>query len=152
MGMMETIRRFLSGKRYDDLDQRQTEAFIDALTFAMVVDGEVAPSESDRLAEALEEFDWRGESPLEVYTEEALDRAERLGDDPERAREYTSEIAERLGGDQLHEEVYFLSAKVACADEQLRDSERVLLSHFVDAFELDDDRLHEMTQMLVREM
>ena len=154
MGIFQTIRNFLddANQRYSDLSQEQSEAFVDALTYAMIVDGEIADVEEDRLADALEEFDWRAETPLTVYVDDALDRAATCVDYRARAKAYFSAIAERLGDDGLQRQVYFLSAKVACADEQILDSERVLLTNLVDAFDIDAKRLELITRELRQSM
>ncbi|MFB6372493.1 MAG: hypothetical protein ABEN55_05165 [Bradymonadaceae bacterium] len=150
MGVFQTIQQFLDDHhvRYAELSQPQAEAFVDALTFAMIVDGEIAGVEEQRLADALEEFEWRGEHPLPVFVDSALDRAENCKDMPDLASDYCSDIADRLDDPKLEREVYYLSAQVACADEVILDAERELLQHFVEAFELDREQLQTMTRKL----
>lgn len=154
MGVFDTIKTFLDDKqtRYNDLSQPQTEAFIDALTFAMIVDGNIADVEEDRLADALEEFVWESDDPLPVYVDSALDRAQACADAPDRAAEYCNDIADRLADQQLEREVYYLSAQVACADDTILDSERTLLQHFVEAFDLDREQLQMMTRELSKSL
>lgn len=152
MGLLDTIGDFFGQDRYDHFSQRQTEAFIDALTFAMVVDGEIAPKEEDELAEALDEFDWQGPPPLEVYVDESLDRAEACDNNPARTDEYVADISARLDEQQTREEVYYVCAKVACADETILESERVMLNNLVEAFEIDRDRLALMTEELQKSL
>lgn len=152
MGMLDTIREFVASKRYDDLSQTQTEAFVDALTLAMIVDGDVAASETDEFEDVLDEFDWRGDVDAQSYADTALDRAEACADDPAERREYCENIARRLDDDQLEEEVYYLAGTIATADRDILDAETELLHLLVETFDIDEQRLQSMTQELMNDL
>lgn len=151
MGIFDAIDDFFGGKRYDHLDQEQTEAFIDALIFTIVADDEIATGEEKKLAEELEEFQWEGSTPVDQYTRQKREELRDVVDDKESARAFCEDIAERLDDDKLQEEAYYFAARVTFADRELLDEERVALNHLVEAFEIDDERLEMMTQELVRE-
>jgi uncharacterized membrane protein YebE (DUF533 family) len=148
MGLFETLTSFFSDNRYGALGQQQTEAFVDALTYAMLSDGEIAPEEEDELADALNQFDWEGAKPVELYVDEACDRAEEVLDDPAASEDYCADIAQRLEDQKIREETYFIAAKVACADNKVVDAERVFLNRMVEAFEIDRERLALITEEL----
>ena len=150
MGLFETLTSFFSDDRYASLTQQQTEAFIDALTYAMLSDGEIAPAEEDELADALAQLDWQGAEPVELFVDNACDRAEAALETPGASEDYCADIAERLADQELREETYYISAKVACADNQVLESERVFLNRMVEAFEIDRERLALITEDLVR--
>jgi uncharacterized tellurite resistance protein B-like protein len=152
MGMLDTIREFVASKRYDDLSQTQTEAFVDALTLAMIVDGDVAASETDEFEDVLDEFDWRGDVNAQSYADTALDRAETCVDDPAERREYCENIARRLDDDQLEEEVYYLAGTIATADRDILGAETELLHLLVETFDIDEQRLQSMTQELMNDL
>ena len=150
MGLFDTLTNFFSDGRYSSLSQEQTEAFLDAITYAMVSDGEIADEEEDELGEALEEFNWNGSEPVELFVDHALDRAEQHLGDSASASDYWSDISGRLADQTLREETYYLSAKVACADQEILESERTFLNGMVEAFDISDRRLEMMTQELIK--
>lgn len=135
-GFVDIFRQLFHGKRYAELSQDETEAFVDALCYTVAADGRVAEVERHQLAEALEDVDWGGDGTLTDFIQDSLDRAEQRiqrGEDPEL---YARNIAGRLTDQDVQEDLYLFAARIAAADENLAKQEQELLSELVDEFDI----------------
>jgi tellurite resistance protein len=149
------IFRFIANARtknlFGKLSQPQNEALIDALAFAKIVDGEIAPEERRELEEAMEMLSWVGAFSIEQHIEQAIGRARAVKLDPEQTATYLSDISERLGEQWLREEAYHISALIALSDRVVVEKERALLESMVTRFNIDPERLVLITRKLIRE-
>ncbi len=151
MGWFDALSKLLTGRQYASLSQQQTEAFIDTLTFVVVVDDTIDTTERDRLDDALDEMDWNGERPLSRYVEGSIERARGL--EPAQYNDYLEGVSARLDEQSIREQAYYVGAQIAYADESgIIESERQLLRKLVEAFEIDSDRLSLMTDELRKNM
>lgn len=147
MGWFDLLDDLLTGKKYRELSQTQNEAFIDTLTFVMVVDETLDETERGRLDETLDDMEWEGEVPMARYVEQSLGRARELAPDDYDA--YLADVDERLEDQSIREQAYYVSAQIAYADSAgIVESERDLLRRIVEAFEIDGERLELMTDEL----
>lgn len=135
-GFVDIFRQLFHGKRYGDLSQDETEAFVDALCYTVAADGHVADVERHQMAEAIEDVDWSGDGSLTDVIQDSLNRAEQRierGEDPEL---YARNIAGRISDQDVQEDLYLFAARIAAADENLAKREQELLSELVDEFDI----------------
>jgi uncharacterized membrane protein YebE (DUF533 family) len=151
MQIIEAVRHFFHGKRYADLDQDETEAFVDALCYAIAADGQIDTVERDRLAEELDDIDWNGEQSVDMFIDDALARAaERVerGEDPEL---YARSIRDRITSQDLQEDIYLFAAQIAAADNELAQNEQELLAELVDEFDIPQETVEDVTGWIIFE-
>lgn len=151
MGLYGIIKNFFEGETYKSLDQSQEEAFVDALTYAMIADEKIVTGEEDELADALRPLDWKGSKPLESYVNESIDRARSVADSGSSVRNYLSDVSERLGEDWIREETYYITARLAASDRSLDEFETAYLRVMVEEFGIPEDRLSKISNQLLRE-
>ena len=58
----------------------------------------------------------------------------------ENAQAYCEDISRRLGDDEAREKTYELAAQVVCSDGDIAPAERGLMSMFIRAFGIPEDR------------
>lgn len=143
--------RFFKRDTLVHITQTQREAIIDAFTFAILADGELAPEEHEHFNLALADMDWTGAQSREAYTATAFARVEEVTASPESARAYCKEIGERLATEELREEAYAIASRLVCADGEVVDSERGLMSLFIQEFPVDPMRAVELSRKAHRE-
>lgn len=145
MGFLDSLNifRYLEQARFKKLDQAATEAVIDALVMTMACDGEIDPDELDEVMDAADLLDWRGSQQVGDYVHEKMEIAKNAG--PNVLPAEAKSIAARAASfDWLAEDIYYLSAKVAGADEEVVVSETRFLSALSRELNLDSE-----TQRLV---
>ena len=130
-----------------DPTQQQVEALIDAMTLAMVSEGEVPDKERRELEEALDQLDRQDGARLERYVESSLE-ASREVIESNTVRERVASVSDRLDDDRLREEAYFLGARITAIDAEVVSDETDVLTTFVDVFEIPRDRLKLLTRKL----
>lgn len=151
MSIFTALSNLFAGRSFSKISADQEMAMIDALTYAMAVDREIAATEQEELTSSLRHVDWEEEIPLEAYVSESVERAQRISADPFGAADYLADIGNRLGEDWLREETYYLAARIAAADRDIVSEEQLLLSTMVQAFELDNDTQAKIADQLMRE-
>ncbi len=151
MSIITALKNMLQGRNFSTIEPDQEKALVDALTYAMAVDHEVAPDEEEELSSALRVLSWDADEPLESYVHTSVERS-RASVKEQRTAEYCRDISERLGEDWLREETYYLAARIAASDQDIVSEEQVLLSHMVAAFGLDDATHERITNQLLREV
>lgn len=151
MSIISALKNMLQGRNFSSLEPDQEMALVDALTYAMAVDHEVAPAEEEELSDALRVLSWSADQSLDAYVHTSVTRAQASVKE-QRTAEYCRDISERLGEDWLREETYYLAARVAASDNEIVSEEQVLLSTMVDAFDLDDATHERITNQLLREV
>ncbi len=145
MGFLDSLNifKYLEQKRFKQLDQNATEAVIDALVMTMACDGNIDPDELDEVMDAAELFDWRSDQQVGDYVHEKMEVAQNAG--PTVLPAEAKSIATRAASfDWLAEDIYYLAAKVAGADNELANSETAFLSVLTRELRLDSE-----TQRLV---
>ena len=130
-----------------DPTQQQVEALIDAMTLAMVSEGEVPDKERRELEETLDQLDRQDGARLERYVESSLE-ASREAIESNTVRERVASVSDRLDDDRLREEAYFLGARITAIDAEVVSDETDVLTTFVDVFEIPRDRLKLLTRKL----
>ncbi len=130
-----------------DPTQQQVEALIDAMTLAMVSEGEVPDKERRELEEALDQLDRQDGARLERYVESSLE-ASREVIESNTVRERVASVSDQLDDDRLREEAYFLGARITAIDAEVVSDETDVLTTFVDVFEIPRDRLKLLTRKL----
>ncbi|QDG53792.1 hypothetical protein FIV42_24525 [Persicimonas caeni] len=151
MSIITALSNLFSGRSFSKISAEQEKAMIDALTYAMAVDREIAGDEQKELTSSLRHVKWEEEIPLESYVSESVARAKRISAQPGDAPDYLHQISERLGEDWLREETYYLAARIAASDRDIVSAEQLLLSNMVQAFELDNDTQARIADQLMRE-
>lgn len=149
------IFRFIANSRtkkiFGKLTQPQNEALIEALAFAKVVDGEIAPEERQELEDALKMLNWQGGHPVERFIDMSIERARSVKTDPVATAGYLADISSRLGEDWLREEAYYISALIALSDTVIVERERGLLEGMVNSFGIPPKKLEVITRKLIRD-
>ncbi len=148
MPVFKFIANLTTGRRFRNLEQDQNEALIDALTAAKVIDGELHPAEAEELLESMEMLDWKGGHTVDRYIDMAVGQAEGIKATSEELLPFFEGISERLGEDWLRQETYYLSSRVALADDIVVEQERVFLQAMVQAFGIDSER----QQLIIRKI
>lgn len=136
---------------FKNVTQTQREAFIDALTFAILADGKLAEQERVHFDKALAPLGWEGAQSRENYTATAFARVEDATVSPETARQYCKVIGERLSTDELREEAYAIASRLVCSDGEVVDSERGLMSFFIQEFPVDPTRAAQLSRLAHKE-
>ena len=132
--------------------QTQREALIDAFAFAVIADGKVTEEEHGELASALgDDVAWTGAVNRELYTAQAISRAEQAKASPQAAREHCRDIGQRLGSVPMREHAYAVASRIVCADGEVAPSERGLMSLFIQEFPIDETRALELSARAHRE-
>lgn len=152
MPIFQFIAELSTRKKFRGLEQDQNEALIDALAAAKAIDGKLLDVERRELMEAMKMLDWEGGRPLEDYVDAAVERATEIAPEPAELDAFFGDIGERLGEDWLREEAYYLSSRIALADEEVDESERVFLKHMVEAFEIPSDKQELIVRKIRNEM
>lgn len=132
--------KFFKHKHEQPLTQSQREAFIDALVFAVMADGEMAEEEREELNLDLDEISWEGDSNRELFISESIERVSEATVSADAARAYVRDIGARLQSDELRERAYAASSRIVCADHDVAEAERGLMSIFIQEFDLDRER------------
>lgn len=151
MELLETVRRLFHGKRYNELDQQETEALVDALCYAIAADGEVQTVEREQLAEHLEDVAWNSDQPISAYIAESLDRASERVERDEDPVLYARSIRDRIDDQSLQEDIYLFCAKIATADEHLDPREQELLAELVNEFDIPQETVEDVTGWIIYE-
>lgn len=151
MSIITALKNMLQGRNFSTIEPDQEKALVDALTYAMAVDHEVAPDEEEELSSALQVLDWDTDESLESYVHTSVERS-RASVNEQRTAEYCRDISERLGEDWLREETYYLAARITASDQEIVSEEQVFLSNMVAAFDLDDATHERITNQLLREV
>ena len=140
MPVFQFIANLKTSRKFANLSQVQNEALIDALTAAKAIDGQLREVERQELLEVMDMLEWDGVQSMASYIEDAVERARSIEPVGESLQEFFADVGERLGEDWLREEAYYLSSRIALADEEVVEPERLLLKHMVKALGIDADR------------
>ena len=140
MSVFKFIAHLSTKRRFSNLEQDQNEALVDTLAAAKMIDGELHPTEEAELKESMKMLDWKGGYPLDQYIDMAVQKGAALTPDPEVMRPYFHDISARLGADWLRQETYYMAARIALADEEVQESERLFLQTMVECFEIPGDK------------
>jgi|AP45_3_1055517.scaffolds.fasta_scaffold21677_2 uncharacterized membrane protein YebE (DUF533 family) len=127
------------------LEQPQREAIIDTLVFAMMADGEMTPEERDELDGAFDKLEWDSEFNREAFLDESIARATAATGSKDRAAAYIAEIGARLPELPTRERAYELAARIVCADREVAEAERGLMSMFIRQFQIPEARALEIS-------
>ena len=137
------LNRFFKKEGLPPMSQSQREALVDALVFAIMADGEFAEQERVALNEALANLEWDGNR--ELYITEAIGKVGQNKASADHALAHCRDIAARLETQQLREETYALAARLVCADGEVVDAERGLMTFFIQTFNIDSQRAVELS-------
>ncbi|MFB6262251.1 MAG: hypothetical protein ABEL76_01310 [Bradymonadaceae bacterium] len=152
MGLFDTVRKAIAGKKYDNVDQSQSEALIDALTFTMVAEGKVPEVEREELKNTLDEIEWTGSVDIDSYVEQSLEKARSAESGEEGQKAFLNDVADRLDDETLEEEAYFLAARIAGIDKEVDTDETDVLRTMVEVFDIPRKRLKAITRELRQQM
>lgn len=145
MGFLDSLNifKYLEQARFKELDQPATEAVVDALIMTMASDGDIDPRELEEVMDAAELLNWRGDKQIGDYVHEKMEIAASASPNviPAEAKSIATRVA---SFDWLVEDVYYLSAKVANADDEVVASETQFLSALTRELGIDSE-----TQRLV---
>ncbi len=136
--LSETLNRWFGPATPNELSQTQRAALIDALVFAMMADGEEAASEYKEIMES--GASWDGENTLAAFVSESKGRAADAMSAKENAEAYCGDISRRLEDEEARERTYELAARLVCSDGEVDPAERGLMSMFIRAFGIAEDR------------
>ena len=152
MPVFQFIADLATKRKFANLSQEQNEALIDTLTAAKAIDGQLREVERQELLEVMDMLQWQGDRSMAKYVDQAVERARQIEPVAEPLQEFFSEIGERLAEDWLREEAYYLSSRIALADEEVVEPERLLLKHMVNAFGISSERQQLIIRKVSREM
>ena len=136
--LSDTLTRWFGPATPTELDQEQRAALIDALVFAMMADGEEAAEEYEEIMSSGAE--WNGDTTLSAFVATSKERAADAMSSKENALAYCQDISRRLADDDAREKTYELAAQVVCSDGDIAPAERGLMSMFIRAFGIPEDR------------
>lgn len=125
--------------------QPQREAVIDTLVFAMTADGEISQEEREELDHAFEELAWADADTRTPFVRDSITRASQAKQSPEHARAYIHDIGQRLETAPLRERAYELASRIVCADHEVDQAERGLMSMFIREFQISEERALEIS-------
>jgi uncharacterized tellurite resistance protein B-like protein len=145
--MFDFIPRFFERLSKRKFNQEQTECLLDIITCVMVADGVTTQEEREQLERALDGLSWEGGGTAAEYVE----RAETRLKEADARTEFLSRAATVINDPDLQDEVYFLAARMAGADDRLVLEETAVLHDITRAFGLDGERLRLITQRLRHE-
>ena len=149
--LRKLVANLMTNKMFKNITQAQNEALIDCLALAVAIDGRVDPEELREVRDVLKMMDWRGQLGVEDYLRDALERAQSHAIEEAALRVFASDIAQRLDQDWLCDEAYYISARIATADKDIDEQERVMLNALVESLGLTRERLQHITQKLMAE-
>lgn len=152
MSHFDEIKSDLADGAYQRLERDQAEALVDALVMASAADGEVGERERNELDRSLSEIEKRAAGMPDDYPSRARERAREAAGDPEAIGRLAEQVAERLDDETLIDEAYYLSARVAAIDVDVRSTETEVLETFVETFDIPRDRLKLLTRRLRHEV
>lgn len=142
---------YFTSKNFESITQEQKAAFIDILVTAMGIDGEIQEQEREELGSELKAISWSGEYALETYIEQAVENGKIMAEDREALRGHLLQQAGQLPEQWLREEVYYISARIVCADSQIQPAEHTFLQVLVEALALPPERQAFISEKLIRE-
>lgn len=148
MPAFKFLAELLTGRKFKNLSQSQNEALIDVLTAAKAIDGVLKDVEREELMEIVEKLDWKAGEPIEMYIDKSIRKATELEPVPGQLGQFCEDIGDRLEEKWLKEEAYHLAARVAMADDEVVNSERLLLQHLVEGLNIDSKR----QQLIMRKL
>ncbi len=148
MPIFQFMAERFTRRKFSKINQVQEEALIDVLAAAKAIDGVLLDVERRELMEALEHFEWKGALPMESYVEQSVERATKLEPTAEALAAFFADVSQRLEEDWLREEAYYLGSKVALADDEVQEEERLLLKAMVEAFDIPSKR----QQLIIRKI
>lgn len=148
MSVFKFIANLSTKRKFANLKQDQNEALIDTLAAAKAIDGKLLESERLELMDAMEMLDWKGGKSVDGYVDWTIDKATSLESTPEQLKPFFTDISDRLGEDWLRQEAYYLGSRVALADDEVVEQERVFLMEMVKAFGIPADR----QQLIIRKI
>ena len=140
----QLLQKWTSNSEPRPLNQQQAEALVDALVFAMMADGVAHDEEFRELHRGLEDLEWRGEISLESYTSQAIANIDEVKISREAARAHCRAIGERLQDRPARERAYAIASRIVCADGDVAEPERGLMSLFIQEFSISEDRAFEL--------
>lgn len=136
--LSDTLSRWFGPATPTTFDQEQRTALIDALVFAMMADGEEAAEEYEEIM--ISGAEWSGDTTLSTFVAASKERAADAMSSKENALAYCQDISRRLADDGAREKTYELAARVVCSDGDIAPAERGLMSMFIRAFGIPEDR------------
>ncbi len=141
MGFLSQLfEKFARKDAFTGTDQTQREALVDALTFAIMADGQFEGAELSELTDAIAHLPWRSDTSREQYITDALNRLEQVTASAQAARDYCQDISARLGTPEAREQAYAFAARIVCSDQEVVDHERGLMSIFIQEFGISAER------------
>ncbi len=120
------IVRYFEKKKFAGLSQEETEAFLDALVFAMNIDGEAHPDELKALQDAAEKLSWHGEDQVDEHIRNLETEVE--------AADAAKYVSDRIKTNWLLDDTYQVCARIAQADGEIVESETEFLAALAKAF------------------
>lgn len=151
MGLFGIIKNFFEGETFRSLTAPQEKAFVDALVYAKVADGDIQGEETEEFKNSLKPLRWKSQEPLSAYVQESVARAEALVASSGDVRAYVADISARLEEDWAREETYYLAARLTASDQGLDYRETAFLKVMVDEFNIPEARLSKISDQLIRE-
>ena len=127
------------------ITQDETEAMLEALLLAIMIDGDVAEDELKTLESASHLFNWRATYSIDEFVREYVEQLNVAEIDiRKRTDELSFDIASRLKSSWIKEETYYLVYRITTADNVIQDIENTLLENFASALELSSGQRSEV--------
>jgi len=126
MGLFDFIADCLGGNA-DDFSQTESEAFIDAVVYAMLIDRRIDSNEEEELARQLDRLPWQSEVLKMDYVKSSSQEAGRNLSFEQKAAEYCAGIAGRLQREAAREVTLRACRNIVRSDGELKPVEQALV-------------------------
>ena len=126
MGLFDFIADCL-GENADDFSQTESEAFIDAVVYAMLIDRRIDSNEEEELARQLDRLPWQSEVLKMDYVKSSSQEAGRNLSFEQKSAEYCAGIAGRLQREAAREVTLRACRNIVRSDGELKSVEQALV-------------------------
>lgn len=123
----------------DGLNQRQREAYLDVLIWAMYKDNSLSIGEEDILHSESNTLDWESAIPLEDYINRSVEKVRRIIADRHASRHMLEEIADGLQTPELKRRAIRNCRRIAESDGDLHRKEAAFINEMRQIFSVMED-------------
>jgi hypothetical protein len=115
---------------------QQKQALLDLLVLGMYADGNLGPTEDERIEAVLDTIEFSSDSARQQFVDASFARARKHDGSPESARVFVVEIAKNFPAPEIRRRVYNALEDLLSSDNQIADGERELLIIVGEEFKL----------------
>ena len=123
--MLTDFFDFLGGKA-PDMEQRECEAFIDAVVYSMMIDRMIDENEAAKIKKEANRLPWKSSSPVVDYITGSIQLAGKNLNFQRQAEPYCEEIASRIRSKEVRKFTRKACLKVMHSDGEFKPVEKAL--------------------------